>query len=368
MTLDNILEEIKKAETIVVLCHESPDGDAVASSLSVMHAVAKLGKEADVIIPEYSKVFDFLPGADKILQKGRTNKYDLAISVDCSDLKRLVGGKEYFETAKRTIEIDHHSVNSMFADFNYVDPVAPACCQVLIGMFEYFGIDIDKRDFEDAIMKDILSLFDITYAEKSPSGKGLHIIAKVDLIKIPKNKDGTKINEKYYQKNPHNKIECYIGELTNRFFTFTENVIVDKSINDCTEQLLTFLDTYMLKETKEKTVADSDIIDIACTDIIEIIKKSEQAEKFKKLYFEGDISDYDEDDSSADLALCDIFAFYCGEDTEIIDKLFCGSKLYREKWNRTDYKFNTIKKAISFCKGKFYKNGVNFKLLANLKK
>ena len=33
----------------------------------------------------------------------------------------------------------------MFADFNYVDPVAPACCQVLIGMFEYFGIDIDKE-------------------------------------------------------------------------------------------------------------------------------------------------------------------------------------------------------------------------------
>ena len=55
MTLDIILEEIKKAETIVVLCHESPDGDAVASSLSVMHAVAKLGKEADVIIPEYYK-------------------------------------------------------------------------------------------------------------------------------------------------------------------------------------------------------------------------------------------------------------------------------------------------------------------------
>ena len=138
MTLDNILEEIKKAKTIVVLCHESPDGDAVASSLSVMHAVAKLGKEADVVIPEYSKVFKFLPGADKILQKGKIDNYDLAISVDCSDLKRLVGGKEYFETAKKTIEIDHHSVNSMFADLNYVDPVAPACCQVLIGMFEIF--------------------------------------------------------------------------------------------------------------------------------------------------------------------------------------------------------------------------------------
>ena len=29
MTLDNIIEEINKANTIVVLTHESPDGDAV---------------------------------------------------------------------------------------------------------------------------------------------------------------------------------------------------------------------------------------------------------------------------------------------------------------------------------------------------
>lgn len=233
----------------------------------------------------------------------------------------------------------------------------------------YFGIDIDKRDFEDDITKDILSLFKNTYAEKSPSGEGLHIIGKVDFTKIPKNVDGTKLNEKYYQKNPHNKIECYIGGLTNRFFTFTENVIVDKSINDCTEQLLTFLDKYMQKETKKTTViADSDIIDMACADIIEIIKKSEQAEKFNKLYFDGDISYYSEDDSSADLALCDILAFYCAEDFELIDKLFCGSKLYREKWNRLDYKQYTIKKAIALCKGKFYKNGVNFRMLEKFKK
>lgn len=145
MTLDSILEEIKKAHTIVILTHESPDGDAVSSSLSVMHAISQLGKNADVVIPEYSKDFKFLPGAEKILQKGNLESYDLAISVDCSDLKRLVGSKEYFETARRTIQIDHHSVNAMFADLNYVDPVAPACCQVLIGMFEYFGIEINKE-------------------------------------------------------------------------------------------------------------------------------------------------------------------------------------------------------------------------------
>ncbi len=145
MTLDNILEEIKKAQTIVVLAHESPDGDAIASSLSVMHVLEQLGKKVDVVIPEYPIDFNFLPGAEKILAKGKEEPYELAISVDCTDLRRLAGGKEYFEPAKKTIQIDHHSVNSMFADLNYVDPVAPACCQVLIAMFEYYELEITKE-------------------------------------------------------------------------------------------------------------------------------------------------------------------------------------------------------------------------------
>ena len=33
----------------------------------------------------------------------------------------------------------------MYGDFNFVNPVAPACCQILIGMFEYFNIKIDKE-------------------------------------------------------------------------------------------------------------------------------------------------------------------------------------------------------------------------------
>lgn len=145
MTLDTIFEEIKKAEKIVILTHESPDGDAVSSSLSVKVALKQLGKEADVIIPQCPKDFKFLPEANTIKEKSEITEYDLAISVDCSDLRRLVGSEEYFETAKTTIQIDHHSVNAMFADLNYVDPVSPACCQILIGMFEYFEIEIDKE-------------------------------------------------------------------------------------------------------------------------------------------------------------------------------------------------------------------------------
>lgn len=141
MTLDNILEEIKKAETIVILTHETPDGDAIGSSLAMELALKQLGKKADVIIPKYSRTFSFLPDAKEIKSESEIEKYDLAISVDGATLKRIAGA-EYFEKAKIKIQIDHHSVNGMYADYNFVNPVAPACCEILLGMFEYFGIEI----------------------------------------------------------------------------------------------------------------------------------------------------------------------------------------------------------------------------------
>ena len=144
MTLDNILEEIKKAETILVLAHENPDGDAIGSCLAMKSALKQLGKNADVIIREFPRVFDFLPGREDVKTDSDIKEYDLVISLDCADFKRLVGN-EYFEKAKETIVIDHHGSNKMYGDINFVNPVAPACCQILIGMFQYFGLDIDKE-------------------------------------------------------------------------------------------------------------------------------------------------------------------------------------------------------------------------------
>ncbi len=144
MTLDNIIEEINKAEKIVILTHETPDGDAIGSSLAMNLALKQLGKNPDVIIKEVSKVFDFLPGREDIKDSSDVEKYDLAISLDCADFKRLVGN-EYFENAKKTIVIDHHGSNKMYGDIDFVNPVSPACCQILIGMFQYFGIKIDKQ-------------------------------------------------------------------------------------------------------------------------------------------------------------------------------------------------------------------------------
>ena len=144
MTLDEILEEIKKAESIVILTHESPDGDAMGSSLAMKLMLQELNKKSDVIIPEYPRMFQFLPSANDIKMDSERKKYDLAISVDCGNFKRLAKN-EYFENYQKTIVIDHHGSNNMYGDLNYVNPASPACCEILISMAEYFGVTITKE-------------------------------------------------------------------------------------------------------------------------------------------------------------------------------------------------------------------------------
>lgn len=145
MTLDNIREEISKATSIVILTHESPDGDAIGSALSMYHSLKQLKKEVDIVVPVVPHTFTFLPGIEEIKQEGKKEQYDLAISLDCGDIKMLNGFANYFEDAKVTINIDHHASNTMFADYNFVNPDAPACCQVLILVLEFLGVTITKE-------------------------------------------------------------------------------------------------------------------------------------------------------------------------------------------------------------------------------
>ena len=145
MTLDIIIEEIKTAESIVILTHENPDGDAIGSALAMYNSLKQIGKKVDVIIPEYPTIFNFLPLSEEVKREGSLNNYDLAIALDCGDIKRLNGFSKYFEDANVRISIDHHSANTMFADYNFVNPASPACSQILVTILPELGVEIDKK-------------------------------------------------------------------------------------------------------------------------------------------------------------------------------------------------------------------------------
>jgi primase-polymerase (primpol)-like protein len=158
------------------------------------------------------------------------------------------------------------------------------------------GLDEDDRAAADFTAVTIRERFK-TYEELSPSGTGQHLLFTCDLSLIPQKDE--KISPLYYAKNPHNELELYFGGLTSRFFTFTDNVITDLEIADCTEAALWFLNEYMLKAKFKKRKASKS----GGFDPLAAARNAKNGEKFIALYDNGDISGYGSD-SEADLALC----------------------------------------------------------------
>ena len=220
----------------------------------------------------------------------------------------------------------------------------------------YFFLDIDHVDQADPRINTMLTRF-CSYAEYSVSGNGLHIYGKVDLNKLPISPDKSgknRLDKQFYMKNPHNGIELYIGGLTNRFAAFTGNAVTDLPLKNCTTAVLTTLDKDMRKTEKVKYSAardgDREIFDIVCN-----LSKQKNSEKFNKLYYSGDYSDYGSH-SEADLALCSLIAFRTGPNPELIDTVFRSSALMRDKWEREDYRTATIDAAIRSCNGQFHRS------------
>ena len=221
----------------------------------------------------------------------------------------------------------------------------------------FFLLDIDHKDISDPFAQLMLSRFS-SYAEVSPSGKGIHIIGQCDITKLPVHFDDRRkklvLDSEYYQKRSDIGLELYIGDITNRYGTFTGNTINSLSIADCTQAVLTTLDKEMRKKLKAKYSAKRDG-DRAVFDIVCDLRKQKNGDKFMRLYDKGDFSEYGSQ-SEADAALCALIAFRTGADPDALDEVFRSSALYRSKWERDDYRENTINAGISACNGVFHRS------------
>jgi len=100
-------------------------------------------------------------------------------------------------------------------------------------------------------------------------------------------------------------------------------------------------------ETPPLFTADPDI-EFSDDEIIEHCTKAANGAKFRNLFVFGDTTPYGGDDSKADLALCNLIAFFT-HDADQIERIFDVSKLgERHKWRaRADYRHLTIEQALN---------------------
>ncbi|MDP4092529.1 MAG: bifunctional oligoribonuclease/PAP phosphatase NrnA [Bacillota bacterium] len=150
MTLDNIVSTLKGAEKIAVLPHISIDGDSLGSSLALAMALKKLNKEVKIYLSEeIPYIYSFLSGKENTeIYTDQNIVYDVAVALDCGDMGRLGERDFLFNSAKKTINIDHHKTNTEFAFLNYVDPKSSAVGEIIYQIIKMLGAGLDKAAAE----------------------------------------------------------------------------------------------------------------------------------------------------------------------------------------------------------------------------
>ena len=140
----SIFKLIEESNSILLLTHESPDGDAIGSVMGFYHMLVSINKNVDIVVPIIPDRFTFLSSIDKIVDKSDKN-YDLAIVLDCANRERIGQNNNEFSRCKKSISIDHHTSNNGFCDINYVEEETAACSQVIYYLFKNWNISINKK-------------------------------------------------------------------------------------------------------------------------------------------------------------------------------------------------------------------------------
>ncbi len=124
-----LLELIAERQTFFITSHARPDGDAIGSSVGLMHLLEALGKQVWVAFAEpIPAVYDCLPGVDRIRSTLPTDPPDAAILLECDCVERTSFERAQFDAMNPAIiiNIDHHLTGCDFGTFNWIDPTASA--------------------------------------------------------------------------------------------------------------------------------------------------------------------------------------------------------------------------------------------------
>lgn len=138
---------VQSAETILVVTHIRPDGDAIGSALGLANALKQMGKQ--VTVADDDKVPDYLawvPGADTFVHRLEDGSWDLMISSDASDESRTASVGEYGRANSKTvINLDHHETNTYFGDIFLVVPTAASAAEVVFNWWQYMGVEMNQE-------------------------------------------------------------------------------------------------------------------------------------------------------------------------------------------------------------------------------
>lgn len=266
-----IFEQIKKADNILITFNKIWNGDTVASALALFMFLKKMNKNPEIVAEQFDngKLYDFLPSykqiqnslsnlrkfiisldisnakvdkikykiednvldfiispkegfftGDDIKSKSGSFKYDLIIALDTPDLESLGtvydSDTEFFYKVP-IINIDHHSNNEEFGQINMVELTSIATSEILYNLFKEKAKENIDEDIATCLLAGIISK---TKSYKTQNITPQALSASSELISIGARRE--EIVNKLYRSRSINVLKLWgrvlarlTGELNN---------------------------------------------------------------------------------------------------------------------------------------------------------
>ncbi len=141
ITLKKAAEMLLSHDNILVLAHNSPDGDTLGSAFAIKYSMPQ--KNVVVVcddkLPERLR---FICGGEESLRPDRLSdgfEPELIVSVDTASLA-LVGEYGKSLAGKIDIKFDHHPMSDEFALYNYIESGTAACGEIITDLIGYLGV------------------------------------------------------------------------------------------------------------------------------------------------------------------------------------------------------------------------------------
>ena len=274
-----IFEQIKKAQNILITFKKTWSGDEVASALALFLFLKKMDKNVEIAAEQFSQdqLYSFLPAykeinnsldnlrkfiislditntkvsqikyqqeenklnfiispqdgfftADDIEAHSGGFKYDLIIIVSSPDLESL--GKIYdndteFFYQVPLINIDHKSNNEEFGQINFIELTAVATSEILFSLFESFSRELIDENIATCLLAGIIAE---TRSFKTPNITPHALLTASQLISMGARRE--EIVNQLYRSRSLNVLKLW-GRVLARLSSTLDNKLVWSTLN-----------------------------------------------------------------------------------------------------------------------------------------
>ena len=150
---EQVVDELRKADRLLLTTHENPDGDALGSLLGMHLVLEQLGKDSVMFMAtsEFPLPYEYqrMPLDDVHREIPADVEDRTVVFLDCGNIDRspveFLRGEQL-----HVLNIDHHHDNTRFGTVNLVIGDASCTAEIVYGLALELGVDV-TREIADAL-------------------------------------------------------------------------------------------------------------------------------------------------------------------------------------------------------------------------